>query len=176
MSFDFDTFPNLKTERLKLRVLTFDDTNAIFKLRSNKEVNRLIKRETPKNLEDAKNFINTYHTEFDKGNRIFWAMEFEKEIIGTIVFHNIDLTKNYAEIGYELFPKYHGMGFMSEAMKTVLDFGFNNMNLKTIEAFTHKNNKASFALLEKHNFVYQPERKCKVYDFNTIWKLDVCDY
>lgn len=171
---NFTTFPELKTERLILRALSFDDISAIFELRSSEEVNKLISRKTPKNLKEAEDFITVCHKEFENGNRIFWGMEFDKQIIGTIVFHSISLENTYAEIGYELFPKHHQKGFMSEALKTVLQFGFEKMNFKTIEAFTHKNNIASKALLKKHGFIFQPERKCEIFVHNRIFKLIKC--
>jgi hypothetical protein len=40
------------------------------------------------------------------------------------------------------------------------------MNLETIEAITHKNNKASIALSKKHHFILQPERKCENFEYN----------
>ena len=169
--FSFLTFPILKTKRLILRSLTFDDATSILELRSSKEVNKLITRKTPKNLEDTEEFISVCHKEFTNKNRVFWAMEFNKIIIGTIVLYRIPLDVQYAEIGYELFPKYQQKGFMSEAMTAVLEFGLNVLKLKTIEAFTHKNNIASIALLEKHGFVFQPERKCESVEHNRIWKL-----
>ena len=172
MDFDFTTFPNLESQRLKYRELGFDDTEAIFNLRSNKIINALITRKIPDNLEDAKDFISVCLQEFKKGNRIFWAMELDEKVIGTIVYHRISFENKYAEIGYELDPNFHQKGLMSEAMKTVLGFGFNKMKLKTTEAFTHKNNTASKALLKKHNFVFQPERKDIGFDHNRIWKLE----
>ena len=51
---------------------------TIFKLRSNKEVNKLITRDTPKNLNDAEGFIQTCLDEFEKGNRIFWAIQHQE--------------------------------------------------------------------------------------------------
>ena len=51
--FSFLTFPILKTERLRLRALTFDDATSIFELRSRKVENKLITRKTPKNLKDT---------------------------------------------------------------------------------------------------------------------------
>ena len=89
------------------------------------------------------------------------------------MYHRIALENNYAEIGYELNPKIQQKGIMSEAMKTVLEFGILQMNLKIIEAYTHKNNVASIALLEKYNFVFQTERRCKSVENNRIWKLEV---
>ena len=132
MSFNFTLFPVLNTERLILRELSLcDDIEAVFKLRSNEDINKLIKRETPKNLKDAEDFISVCLKEFNNKNRVFWAMEFDKKIIGTIVYHRISLENNYAEIGYELNPNYQQRGFMSEAMKKVLEFGINRMQLKT---------------------------------------------
>ena len=40
------------------------------------------------------------------------------------------------------------------------------MELKTIEAFTHKNNTASISLLEKQKFVFEPEIKDEGFENN----------
>jgi len=173
--FSFTDFPEINTERLLLRQLNADDANAIFKLRSNTKINKLITRKTPKNLEEAADFIAVCQQEFEKHNRIFWAMEVKenKQIIGTIVYHTISLDDKYAEVGYELHPTFHQKGFMNEAMKTVISFGIKTMQLKIIEAFTHQNNIASIALLEKHNFVFQPERRDEGFENNRIFRLDI---
>jgi len=171
--FSFTDFPELTTERLVLRQLTFDDKKAIFRLRSNKEINELIERETPKNLNQAEGFIQTCLDAFENKNRVFWAVVLEgsNQLIGTIVFHKVDLENNYAEIGYEMNPDYQDEGYMSEAMKVVLDFGIMSMNLKTIEAYTHHNNAASIALLEKFLFTLQAERKDAAIADNRIYKF-----
>jgi ribosomal-protein-alanine N-acetyltransferase len=171
--FSFTLFPELSTERLVLRQLTFDDKKAIFRLRSNKEINEFIQRETLKNLNQAEGFIQTCLDEFEKENRVFWAMVLEDsdQLIGTIVLHKVDLENNYAEIGFEMSPDYQDEGYMSEAMSTVLDFGTTAMTLKTIEAYTHQNNTASIALLEKCLFVLQPERKDEAVEDNRIYKF-----
>jgi ribosomal-protein-alanine N-acetyltransferase len=168
-------FPELSTERLTLRQLSSKDKREIFKLRSNKEVNKLITRETPKNLNDADAFIQTCLDEFENGNRIFWAMALENtnQIIGTIVFHNINLENSYAEIGYELNPDFQNEGFMSEAMKTVLDFGKTTLELKTVEAFTHQNNNASITLLENHQFVLEEEDEDDLFGDNRVFSLNI---
>lgn len=173
--FSFNIFPELSTQRLTLRQLSFEDKKAIFRLRSNKDINQFIERETPKNLNQAEGFIQTCLDEFENENRVFWAMISDdyNQLIGTIVFHKIDLENNYAEIGYEMNPDYQEEGYMSEAMKTVLDFGKNSMDLKTIEAYTHHNNTASIALLEKHNFVLQSDKRDKEIENNRIYQLEL---
>jgi ribosomal-protein-alanine N-acetyltransferase len=173
--FSFTDFPEINTERLLLRQLNADDADAIFKLRSNTEINKLITRKTPKNTEEATEFIAVCQQEFKKQNRVFWAMQLKetKQVIGAIVFHKISLENEYAEIGYELHPAFHQKGFMNEAMQAVLEFGKTRMQLKTTEAFTHQNNKASIALLEKHHFVFQPKRRDEGFENNRIWKLTI---
>ncbi|MFN0729929.1 GNAT family N-acetyltransferase [Polaribacter gochangensis] len=174
-SFSFTVFPEINTERLSLRQLNTDDADVIFKLRSNKEINKFISRKTPKTLEEAADFIAVCHQEFKKENRIFWVMELNetKQVIGTIVYHNISLKNDYAEIGYELHPIFHQKGLMNEAMEAVIEFGKTTMQLKTIEAFTHQNNIASIALLEKHCFVFQPERRDEGFENNRIFRLEL---
>ena len=164
-------FPELSTERLTLRQLSSKDKRAIFKLRSSKEINKLITRETPKNLNDADAFIQTCLNEFEYENRIFWAIEKSNQLIGTIVFHNINKENSYAEIGYELNPDFQNEGFMNEAMEAVLDFGKTTLKLKTIEAFTHQNNNASITLLEKHQFILEDDDD--LFGDNRIFSLNI---
>jgi ribosomal-protein-alanine N-acetyltransferase len=45
------------------------------------------------------------------------------------------------------------------------------MQLKTIEAFTHKNNRASIALLEKQKFVFEPEIKDEGFENNISYRI-----
>ena len=60
---------------------------------------------------------------------------------------------------------------MSESCKAILNFGMYTMNLTTIEAFTHKDNEASKALIKKHKFIFQNERREKGFDHNRIFQL-----
>lgn len=172
MNFKFLNFPVLKTERLLLRKVTLNDNQIVFDLRSSKEINKYVGTKRIETLDEAEDFIKICdHLYLDK-KRVFWLIEYKKEVIGSIVLHKINLENNYAEIGYKLKPSFHRKGFMSEAFEAVLEFSFQQMKLKTIEAFTHKNNIASKTLLKKHNFIFQPERKCTTFDFNRIWKLE----
>jgi ribosomal-protein-alanine N-acetyltransferase len=171
MSFSFTTFPTLKTERLTLRKADFKDIETVYELRSSEEINKFVGTKRIQNREEAKDFIVICDALYKEKKRVFWLIEFRNKILGSIVLHSISLKKKEAEIGYKLKPVSQGNGFMSEAIEAVLNFGFEKMNLETIEAFTHKNNKASIALLKKHHFILQPERKCENFEYNQIFKL-----
>ena len=173
MEFNFTPFPVLETERLILRELNDDDVNVIFKLRSNPITNKYIERELPTKLSQAEDFINKITQEQIDKKSITWLLTLkeDKTAIGSICIWNINHGEQYGEVGYSLLPEYFKKGFMSEALKSVLDFGFHKMKLKTMEAFTHKNNTASKTLLEKHQFVFQSERREKGFENNRIFKL-----
>ncbi len=171
--FNFDPFPKITTDRLLLRKLTLDDASNVFTLRTNKETNRYISRNIPIDLSDAEDFIKMIHNGTRERKNLFWLIVLKETgtSIGSITYHRISADGKYAEIGYELHPDFHKKGLMSEALQAVLYFGFHSMQLKTIEAFTHKNNTASKALLEKHLFVFQPERRDDGFENNRIFRL-----
>jgi ribosomal-protein-alanine N-acetyltransferase len=64
-----------------------------------------------------------------------------------------------AEIGYELKPVFQGMGFMSETIQCVADYGFGTLGLGKLEAYTHAENIRSIRLLEKNHFILEVDRK-----------------
>ncbi len=73
-------------------------------------------------------------------------------LIGSICLWNFSEDKKTAEVGYDLDPKFQGKGIMSEALKAVLDFGFNQRGFETIEAYTDYRNIPSKKLLKLHSF------------------------
>ena len=174
MSHNFTPFPVLETERLTLRALNFEDAKAIFGLRTNKEVIKFIDRKSLNNLSETRAFIDLISNLVTNNKGVFWVIESKSnhQLMGTIGLRNFEDVENYAEIGYELDPIYHQRGFMSEAFDEILNFGFQHLDLKTIEAFTHKKNTASIALLEKQKFVLQPERREEGFENNRSYRLE----
>ena len=173
MNFDFTNFPVIQTERLTLRELNLNDTKAIFRLRTKKEVVEFIDRKTLNNFSETRAFIERISKLTSNNKGVFWVIESKSnsQVIGTIGLRNFEDEEDYAEIGYELEPSYQQKGFMSEAFNVVVEYGFKQMELKTIEAFTHKNNRASIALLEKQKFVFEPEIKDEGFENNISYRI-----
>ncbi len=74
------------------------------------------------------------------------------DVIGNAGFHNWEITHERAELGYVLHEKFRGQGFMVEALKRIVDFGFQEMRLNRIEAFISPDNSSSIKLITKMNF------------------------
>ncbi len=144
------TFPILTTERFTLRQLLESDVQEIFLLRSNTIINRYLDRIPSETLKDALNFI----INIKNSKLLYWAIAHTNngKLVGTICLFEFSDELHKCEIGYELLPDYQGHGIMNEVTKKVIEFAFNTLGLKTIDACTHKDNQSSTKLLQKLNF------------------------
>jgi ribosomal-protein-alanine N-acetyltransferase len=154
LEMNFSPFPVLETIRLVLRQLEITDEDDIFTLRSDESVNEFIDRPETKTKEDARQFIRKINKGIAANESLYWAIteRGNNKLIGTICIWNIDKEKAVAETGYELLPSYQGKGIMKEALAKVIEYGFGQMKLKMLEAYTHPGNSRSTILLEKFNF------------------------
>lgn len=147
-------FPILSTKRLRLRPLSEQDANEIFSLRSDAQINKYLDRKLNKTLGDSLDFIKTIHKNTGNSALKYWAitMKDNEKLIGTICLFSFSDELKKCEIGYELLTEYQGQGIMSEASAKVTEYAFEELGLKTIEAYTHKDNKSSTGLLLKAGF------------------------
>ncbi len=147
-------FPELKTERLNLRKLEEVDCDMVLYLRSDKIVNEFIKRPKTESIEDALNFIKKINKGIVDNEWLYWSITLKDnpKMMGTICLWNFSNNRKVAEVGYDLSPKFQRKGIMSEALKCVVEFGFDILKLNTIEEFTHKENLSSTKLLLKNKF------------------------
>jgi len=156
-NFSFTPFPNLKTERLVLRQLKLEDDNKVRFLRSDEAVNKYIDRPKTVTNEDAQKFIGKINKGINNDEWIYWAITTKDsdQLIGTICIWNFSDENNIAELGFELAPQHQGKGIMKEALLKIIEYGFNNLNLEKLEAYTNEQNIPSLKLLEKNNFVHE---------------------
>lgn len=147
-------FPNLTTGRLFLRDLRAEDAEEIFRLRSDESVNQFIERQRAVNLADAVEYIQKIQALAENNEVITWAITMigEAKLIGAILYWHIVEEKHQAELGYELLPEYQGKGLMTEALKKVIEFGFEELKYKTIVAEPNEKNVKSIKLLETLGF------------------------
>lgn len=155
LQLNFTPFPQLETQRLLLRKLTMDDAAEIFFLRSDERVLQFIGREPAISLQEAENFIERISKAIETNESVLWAIALKDDpgrTIGTICYWQIQPENYRAEIGYVLHPDHWRKGFMQEAIEKVLEYGFEEMKLHSIEARISSDNTASAAVLDKTGF------------------------
>jgi ribosomal-protein-alanine N-acetyltransferase len=156
LEINFLPFPILETQRLLLRQVSVNDAEAILSLRSNDEVMKYIPRPYLKSKEDALELISMFDDKIENGIGINWGIYFLDEpekLIGIIGYYRMKPEHYRAEVGYMIFPKHNGKGIVSEALQKVIEYGFNEMKLHSIEAVLDPENKGSEKVLLKNGFV-----------------------
>lgn len=166
-------FPIIKTERLTLNQVELNDAEFILFQRSSPEVTKYIKREPYTKVEQAIAFIEMITQQFTEKQSYTWALRNPEtnEMLGSICLWNFSEDRKTAEIGYDLHPNFQGKGFMNEAMQATINYGFNQLNLNQIEAFTSKYNETSKKLLTQNNFILNSNRKDEDNEDNFIFEL-----
>lgn len=104
----------------------------------------------PYTFEDAKTWIEITANE-DKN--CFLAITLNNKAIGGIgLTLGEDIERISAEVGYWLGENYWGKGITSSAIKGILEYGFNDLELERIFAKPLEHNTASRKVLEKNGF------------------------
>lgn len=170
---NFNPFPEIATQRLLLRRLLQTDWKEISYLRTDAIVNQFVIRPKAENKEEALKFINRINNNIDNNECLQWSINLKDntETIGTISLWNFSEDLKTAEVGYDLNPKYHNLGIMSEALKNVLYFGFYTLKFNSIEAYTQLNNESSKRLLLKNGFILNKNRSDENNIKNIIFEI-----
>lgn len=145
---------NVETKRLRLRQLERRDSLDMLVLKSSMKTAEHTGNEAYTSIIQAETFIDYIIGGSEAGRWVYYAIETkeDKVFIGTITLWNFNEEKSVAEVGYEMIERFEGNGYMSEALSEVLRIGFEELNLKKIEAFTSKENLQSVRLLERKGF------------------------
>lgn len=152
---NFTPFPFLESKRLRFRKLTNDDALEVFELRSNPETMKFIPRPLATSIEDALKHIKMINDNIDANTDINWAVteKINDKCIGIIGFYRTQPENYRTELGYMILPEHHNKGYITEAVKTLLNYAFNELNFHSIEAIIDPYNYASEKVLLKNGFV-----------------------
>ena len=112
---------------------------------------------------DAEEFISAMQ-KADKNNVFAFAIVNEDKCIGSIgVFRQENIHFKTAELGYYISEEYWGKGIMTQAVKEVCEYVFNNSDIIRIFAEPFAFNIASQRVLEKNGFCFEGVLKDNAY-------------
>lgn len=150
--------PILKTERLLLRLIELADAPVIQRLVSDREIaapTLNIPHPYPEN--GAVEFIQKSIEGRAQGHADFHfgiIRQSDEALMGMAGIH--PRQHGYtAEIGYWLGVPYWGQGYMTEAVRRIIQFGFENLHLQRIEARCFSYNTASARVMQKVGMTFE---------------------
>ncbi|MEI0479043.1 GNAT family N-acetyltransferase [Brachyspira pulli] len=152
----------LNTQRLIIRKFNIDDTEALFSILSDEEVNKYLPWFPFKSLEDTKNHLVNFYLKTNDNNNFYRYAVCLKENnipIGYIHFEN---NNDNNDFGYGLKKEYWNKGIITEAAKTVIEELKRN-NVKYITATHDRNNIASGEIMKKIGMTYK-------YSYEELWQ------
>ncbi|HMQ63075.1 MAG TPA: GNAT family N-acetyltransferase [Flavilitoribacter sp.] len=143
----------LETIRLVLAELTWDDLGNIHDLYSCPEVEEFNTIGIPEDLNMTKILIRSTVEAARSGDQknFGWTINLKSSgmFIGEAGLSVTNDRFRMGEIYYNLLPEFWGQGFATEAVKTIIKFGFEELRLHRIEAGVTTDNQMSIKVLEK---------------------------
>ncbi len=76
------------------------------------------------------------------------------EMAGLVILKEIDQEKAEGELAYCLDKRFHGRGWVTQAVNRIADFGYINHQISTYKIITHKSNEKSISVAERSGFVW----------------------
>lgn len=153
------TQPIIETERLILKPFIIDDAEGVQELAGNYNVAKPTTN-IPHPYKDgmAEEWIMTHSPAWEEKSSITYAIfsKISNSLIGAIGLVGVKGTKG--GMGYWIGEPYWNQGYCTEAAKAFLDFCFNTMKLKIVEAEHLVSNPASGKVMEKAGMVYRESK------------------
>lgn len=138
----------IETARLRLRRPTLADAPDIFEYASDPEVTRLLTFTTHRVVGTVEEFLRTLLPAMERGERYGWAITRagSDRLIGML---EIRIRPAKAELGYVLAKRFWGQGYMTEAVRPVVEWALRQRPIHRVDAFCDAENHGSARVLEK---------------------------
>jgi len=137
---------------LKLRLLKEEDAEELF-LRNDQNRGHLRQwmpwLDETKSASDTLNFIRRSLVGATDGTQYHYALLLGRELVGVVAFNNIEKMNRCATIGYWLAKSKMGRGYMTAAVKALIDDGFQHLELNRIQARVATENYPSQAVCDR---------------------------
>ncbi len=169
----------LETDRLLLRPLALSDAEDMFAMDKNPEVHKYLWQTPVQNIEEVIKVIDYVNRQYEANNigRFATIIKDTNEFIGWtgIKFvddHTENGNTNFFDYGYRLNEKFWNKGYATEASVAWLDYGFNQMHIDKMNAYTHGENGASNHVLQKVGMKFMEDYPDKDGVYWKWWQME----
>ncbi|MBP5289704.1 MAG: GNAT family N-acetyltransferase [Clostridia bacterium] len=148
--------PELETERLLMRPVTLEDARDMFDYSRNPRTSEYLLWEPHQTIDFTVSHIRHLLSQYKAVSYFDWALvdKSSGRMIGTAGFTRLSGLYGTGELGYVLSPAYHRRGLAPEAVKTVMAFGFEKLELNSLFCRIMEGNIPSRKVAERLGFVF----------------------
>lgn len=168
----------IETDRLILRRYVIEDADAMYKnWASDSEVTKFLMWQPHPSVDVSRGIIEDWLKEYSDEKYYHWAIVLKAngdEPIGGISVVHMNEDISMVHIGYCLGRAWWRRGIMSEALKAVMDFMFDTVEVNRVEARHDPRNPNSGKVMQKCGMKY--EGTLRSADRNNQGICDACYY
>ncbi len=146
------------TDRLILRRFTLDDAESMYEnWAKDSEVTKYLRWPPHENVEVSKRLLNQWVESYHDLSYYSWAIAFKEDNIpvGSIGLNTVSEIDEAGEIGYCIGKSWWGKGVMTEALKAVIRFCFDDVGFNRLETDHSVNNPASGRVMQKAGMLFE---------------------
>lgn len=154
----------VETDRLILRQFSNEDASAMFHSWSSDEaVAQYMRWDAHKSIEETERIISAWINDYERFDFYLWAITLKEtnELIGSIGMFSVNTHDMCYEVAYNIGRYFWNRGYVSEALKSVLRFGLQQVGINRIEAYHSINNPASGKVMLKSGMRFEGRARQK---------------
>lgn len=143
----------LEFANTSLRLLKKTDINFLFEIENNPKNKKFNKHLSAPSRQLLKAYIENAQSEISVYNQIRFVVENKNIQIGLIDLFDYDPIKKNAGVGIIIKSEFRNKNFGSNALKIIIDYSFQKLDLIFLFANIKSKNKHSVKLFEKFGFI-----------------------
>lgn len=148
---------NIQSSRLLIRDFSKSDWESLHRLYMMPETVRYNPSGYPENEAATRLLAEGWSVQRDAPDREQYTAAIINQadgcFVGVISLDRGEVKYRKAEVWYKLLPEYWGRGYATEAMKSMLSFGFGQLKLHRIECGCSIHNIGSYRVMEKAGMI-----------------------
>ena len=108
-----------------------------------------------KSPSDTAKYIEQCAREFEARESADFGIWHDNQWVGSIGYHRLDHVNHSGSIGYWLGAEFQGKGIITECVKTLIAYGFEELHFNRIEIRCSTENEKSAAVPKRLNFTFE---------------------
>ena len=154
----------IETESLIIKNFTKSDISQLHRIVNNEAIMKYVPFAKERKFEECEELMKRILDRYKestiskfKGFLLLVVSKDNNECVGFVGLFPLTYDISENELFYGLFEEYYGKGYATEIGKTVIEYGYKNINMNKIVATVNKDNEISKRVLDKMGMCFEYE-------------------